>query len=46
MVAIPHKEYLTLTESYFKSLTVPQAILADIKGLYRGKIKDLVYWSL
>jgi UDP-N-acetyl-D-galactosamine dehydrogenase len=24
----------------------PHAVLVDVKGLYRGKIKKLVYWSL
>lgn len=47
IVAVSHKEYLTLTEEYFQSLTTsPDAILADIKGLYRGKIKQMSYWSL
>ena len=47
IVAVSHKEYLNLTEEYFKTLTTsPDAILADIKGLYRGKIQTLSYWSL
>jgi UDP-N-acetyl-D-galactosamine dehydrogenase len=46
IVAVSHKDYLTLGETYFKTLTTPQAVLADVKGLYRGKIKNLVYWSL
>lgn len=46
VVAVSHKEYLALDEQYFKSLTKDKAVLADIKGLYRGKIKELVYWSL
>lgn len=46
IVAVSHKDYLNLDESYFKTLTTPQSVLADVKGLYRGKIKNLVYWSL
>lgn len=46
IVAVSHKDYLTLDETYFKTLTTSQAVLADVKGLYRGKIKNLVYWSL
>jgi UDP-N-acetyl-D-galactosamine dehydrogenase len=47
VVAVPHKEYLGLDESYFKGLlNGGHGALIDIKGLYRGKIKDLVYWSL
>jgi UDP-N-acetyl-D-galactosamine dehydrogenase len=46
IVAVNHKEYLDLDENYFKSLMDEQGILVDIKGTYRGKIKDLTYWSL
>ena len=46
VVAVSHREYLALDEAYFRSLTTPQSVLADIKGLYRGKIKEMVYWSL
>lgn len=46
VVAVSHKEYMQLDEIYFKSITTQQAVIADVKGLYRGKIKDLVYWSL
>jgi hypothetical protein len=35
------------TEDYFKSLLIDRkGTFADIKGIYRGKIKDLEYWSL
>jgi UDP-N-acetyl-D-galactosamine dehydrogenase len=47
IVAVNHKEYSNLDETYFKSLSKNgEGILVDIKGLYRGKIKDLEYWSL
>lgn len=46
IVAVSHKNYLTLDENYFKSITVKDAILVDVKGIYRGKIKKLTYWSL
>lgn len=47
VVAVPHKEYLNLDEAYFKSLlNGGHGALIDIKGLYRRKINDLVYWSL
>jgi len=46
IVAVGHKEYLNLDEEYFKSICTSKAILADIKGLFRGKIKELKYWSL
>lgn len=46
IVAVNHEPYRSLQESYFKSITTENAILVDVKGLYRNKIKDLTYWSL
>ena len=46
VVAVSHKEYMKFDESYFKSITTKNAILVDLKGLYRNKIKELSYWSL
>ncbi len=46
VVAVSHKEYMNYDESYFKSITAKNAILVDLKGLYRNKIKELSYWSL
>jgi UDP-N-acetyl-D-galactosamine dehydrogenase len=46
VVAVSHKPYLKLDEAYFKSITSNNAILVDVKGLYRNKIKELSYWSL
>ena len=47
IVAVNHKEYLDLDENYFKSIMpVDKGVLTDIKGIYKGKIKQLEYWSL
>lgn len=46
IVAVSHKDYMDLDEKYFSSLLSPHGILTDVKGLYRGKIKKLNYWSL
>jgi UDP-N-acetyl-D-galactosamine dehydrogenase len=47
IVAVNHKEYIGLDESYFKNLLVDnKGTFVDIKGIYRGKIQDLEYWSL
>ncbi|MBX3164298.1 MAG: nucleotide sugar dehydrogenase [Bacteroidetes bacterium] len=46
IVAVNHKEYTTLDEKYFKSLLSAKGILVDVKGMYRGKMKGLTYWSL
>ena len=46
IVAVNHKQYLAYNEDYFKSLSSKNGILVDIKGIYKGKISDLTYWSL
>lgn len=47
VIGVSHKEYSNLPESYFKSLAKDGvAAIIDVKGLYRGKIKELPYWSL
>ena len=47
IVAVNHREYKNLDEAYFKSLMKDnQGVFVDIKGIYKGKIKDLEYWSL
>ena len=46
VVAVSHKEYVGLDEKYFKSICKPDAVIVDIKGFLRRKIKDLQYWSL
>ena len=46
VVAVAHKKYSGLDESYFLSLTTPHAVLADLKGIYRGTIHQMLYWSL
>lgn len=46
IVAVNHTEYCNLTEAYFKEITTPNALLADVKGIYRNKFHSLHYWSL
>ncbi len=46
IVAVSHKEYLSLDEKYFQSIMVDGGLLVDIKGLFRKKITKLNYWSL
>ncbi|MCS6917815.1 MAG: nucleotide sugar dehydrogenase [Chitinophagales bacterium] len=46
VVAVAHRQYRSLTESYFYELANVPALLVDLKGLYRGKIQRLSYWSL
>ena len=46
IVAVSHDAYKDLDEKYFKSLAYDNAVLVDVKGMYRGKIQELKYWSL
>ncbi len=46
IVAVSHNEFVDLDESYFIDLLNPAGLLVDIKGMYRGKINKLDYWSL
>ena len=46
LICVNHKEYLKLDEAYYKSILSEGGIVVDVKGILRGKIKDLTYWSL
>jgi UDP-N-acetyl-D-glucosamine/UDP-N-acetyl-D-galactosamine dehydrogenase len=46
IVTVPHNDYKRLDNAYFSSITKPHAIIADLKGIYRGKINSRNYWSL
>jgi len=46
IVAVNHKEYCDYDENYFKSITTKDALVYDLKGIYKGKIRDLNYLSL
>ncbi|MGE5520840.1 MAG: nucleotide sugar dehydrogenase [Candidatus Dadabacteria bacterium] len=45
VVSVCHQPYADLTEDYFTSITKPHALIADLKGVYRGMIKQRSYWS-
>jgi UDP-N-acetyl-D-galactosamine dehydrogenase len=47
VVAVNHKPYLSYTENDFKGMLKDgKGLVADLKGVFRGKINDLTYWSL
>jgi UDP-N-acetyl-D-galactosamine dehydrogenase len=46
IVTVPHKAYLNMDNKAFEDITKPDAIIADVKGVYRGKITSRKYWSL
>jgi UDP-N-acetyl-D-galactosamine dehydrogenase len=46
IVTVPHKAYMNMNDNEFAAITKPNAIVADIKGIFRGKINSRKYWSL
>ena len=46
IVTVPHGPYRDLDDAYFKSITREGAIVADLKGIYKGSITSRKYWSL
>ena len=46
IVAVPHNDYKEMDDGYFASITKPHALIADLKGIYRGKVSSRNYWSL
>jgi len=46
VLAVPHESYKNLNADYFESITKENALIADIKGLYRKEIHKRAYWSL
>src|SRR5258705_1902814 len=45
IICVPHKDFKSLDDAYFCSITKPNAMIADLKGIYRGKITNRNYWS-
>lgn len=46
IITVPHNAYSKIDDAEFASITKPHAIIADLKGTYRGKISSRTYWSL
>ena len=46
IVAVNHKEYISMDEKFFKSILASKGVLVDVKGMYRNKMKNIIYWSL
>ncbi len=46
IVTVPHNSYLALDDEYFSSISRPEALIVDLKGIYRDKINKRNYWSL
>jgi len=46
VLAVAHDPYKKFDEAYFQSISRPNALLADLKSLFRGQMKSMHYWSL
>jgi UDP-N-acetyl-D-galactosamine dehydrogenase len=46
IIAVNHKEYMSLDEAFFEPLLNEPALIVDVKGIMRGKIINYSYWSL
>jgi UDP-N-acetyl-D-galactosamine dehydrogenase len=46
IVAVNHNEFLNYDEAFFKSITSKDALVVDLKGIYKGRLKEMSYWSL
>ena len=46
IVAVNHREFRELDEEYFTGIGTRDAILVDIKNIYKDKIDNLTYWCL
>jgi len=46
ILAVPHREYLSLDVSFFHNIMETHGVLMDIKGVFRNKFSTHKYWSL
>jgi len=46
IVAVNHREYLELEENWFQAISGKDGLFIDIKGIFKGKIRNMTYWSL
>ncbi|MBC7849336.1 MAG: nucleotide sugar dehydrogenase [Chitinophagaceae bacterium] len=46
IITIPHQPYLALSDNDFQAMTKPDALIYDLKGIYRNKITNRKYSSL
>jgi UDP-N-acetyl-D-galactosamine dehydrogenase len=46
IIAVSHTPYTELESDYFESISKDHAVIYDLKGKFRNKIKNRTYWSL
>jgi UDP-N-acetyl-D-glucosamine/UDP-N-acetyl-D-galactosamine dehydrogenase len=45
VISVPHRQYTKFDDTYFRTITKDHALIADLKGIYRGKVTSRTYWS-
>jgi UDP-N-acetyl-D-galactosamine dehydrogenase len=46
IITVPHHPYLALTDADFSAMTKKDALIADLKGVFKNIIVNRKYWSL
>lgn len=46
VLAVAHDDYKNFDEEFLLGITRPNALFADLKGIYRNKFSKIKYWSL
>jgi UDP-N-acetyl-D-glucosamine/UDP-N-acetyl-D-galactosamine dehydrogenase len=46
IITVPHNAFKHFDDAYFSGITKENALIADLKGIYRNKISNRNYWSL
>jgi UDP-N-acetyl-D-glucosamine/UDP-N-acetyl-D-galactosamine dehydrogenase len=46
ILAVAHKAFRDFTNDYLAGITNANALFADLKGIYKGKLNTIKYWSL
>jgi UDP-N-acetyl-D-galactosamine dehydrogenase len=46
LIATAHKPYLQMSPEELYALTKPTGLIADLKGVFKGRITEREYWSL
>ena len=44
--AIPHAQYLEMPPGDVEAIVKPGGLVADLKGIFRGRVRSRAYWSL
>jgi len=45
IVSVPHQPYLAYNDEFFSSITKENALIVDLKGIYKDKVTNRKYWS-